>query len=302
MVNFILLLICLLLGLLFQRFEEFPKNAHLALNGFIIYVCLPALSLLHIPRIPLSAELLFPIGVAWIVFLLAVIIFILLKKWLQLSRATTGALILTAGLGNTSFIGFPVIEALFGAEGLKIALMVDQPGSFVVVSTLGILTASIFAEGETSLKRIVRKILFFPPFIAFLLALALRTFDYEHHANAAMVLEKLGSPITPLALVSVGMQLKWKFEQIRFRELFAGLFYKLLLAPAAIYLLYVGLLKGKGMMIQVSVMEAAMAPMITGAIVATNNNLNPRLANMMTGLGIPLSFLTLVMWYFIMSE
>jgi predicted permease len=38
-----------------------------------------------------------------------------------------GCLILTAGLGNTSF-GFPIIEALYGEEGLKTAILVDQPG------------------------------------------------------------------------------------------------------------------------------------------------------------------------------
>lgn len=301
MVNFLLLPICLILGLLFQRVQDFPKQAPQSLNSFIIYVCLPALSLLHIPRLTLNERLWFPIGVAWIIFILATILFLILKKILKLSRSTTGALILTAGLGNTSFVGFPVVEALYGSEGLKIALMVDQPGSFVVVSTLGILTASVFSEGDTSLRRIVRKILFFPPFLAFVLALLLRSIDYQHSPQTALILEKLGSPITPLALISIGMQLKWNFKSIRLQELGVGLTYKLLLAPAFIYLLYVVLLDGKGLNVEVSVMEAAMAPMITGAILATNNKLNPPLANMMTGLGIPLSFLTLMFWYFVMQ-
>jgi predicted permease len=56
----------------------------------------------------------------------------------------TGCLILTAGLGNTSFLGFPIIEALYGQEGMKTAILVDQPGTFVVLSTLGIIVATMY--------------------------------------------------------------------------------------------------------------------------------------------------------------
>jgi malate permease and related proteins len=40
-----------------------------------------------------------------------------------------------------------------------------------------------------------------------------------------------------------------------------------------------------------------MAPMITASIVAISYGLKPRLASMMVGFGIPLSFLTLAIWY-----
>jgi predicted permease len=53
----------------------------------------------------------------------------------------------------------------------------------------------------------------------------------------------------------------------------------------------------KDLAAKVSVMEAAMAPMITGAIVATKYELNPRLANVLVGVGIPFSFITLTVWY-----
>jgi predicted permease len=42
-----------------------------------------------------------------------------------------------------------------------------------------------------------------------------------------------------------------------------------------------------------------MAPMITASILATSHGLKPRLSSMMIGFGIPLSFVTLVFWYFV---
>jgi predicted permease len=114
MSNLILLLLCLLLGALFQRLNDFPKNAHLALNSFILYVSLPALSLLYIPQVRLGAEVLYPLGVAWVVFGGGALFIGLAGRWMRLAPPTVGALMLVAGLGNTSFVGLPVLEALYG--------------------------------------------------------------------------------------------------------------------------------------------------------------------------------------------
>jgi predicted permease len=46
----------------------------------------------------------------------------------------------------------------------------------------------------------------------------------------------------------------------------------------------------------VVVAEAAMAPMITGALLAMEHGLEPRLASAMVGLGVPLSLVTVPLW------
>jgi predicted permease len=63
--------------------------------------------------------------------------------------------------GNTSFLGFPIIEALYGQEGMKTAILVDQPGTFVVLSTLGIIVATMYSKGEPNSIQIFKKIIFF---------------------------------------------------------------------------------------------------------------------------------------------
>jgi hypothetical protein len=52
---------------------------------------------------------------------------------------------------------------------------------------------------------------------------------------------------------------------------------------AVIYLLYVVILKQNSEMIEVAIMESAMAPMITASILATTHGLKPRLSSMMIG-------------------
>ena len=66
-------------------------------------------------------------------------------------------------------------------------------------------------------------------------------------------------------------------------------------------LVYKIILGGKGIVVDISVMESAMAPMITGAILASSYGLKPKLSSMMVGIGIPLSFITLAFWYFILQ-
>jgi hypothetical protein len=299
--NIFLVFICLALGFGLQFLKSFPKNGYVALNHFVIYISLPALALYYIPKIEVSSALLYPIGVAWLGFALSFIFFYSLGNWLGWSKKLTGCLILTAGLSNTSFVGFPIIEALYGQEGLQTAIIVDQPGSFVVMATLGVTVASIFSKGDVQLKLIFKKILLFPPFIAFVLACFLNFTIVDFPLFLQSVFQKVGGTVSSIALVSVGLQLKIDKYSKHWNFLTLGLFFKLMLTPLFFLILYRFILKGDGLIVEVSIMESAMAPMITGAILASSYGLKPKLSSMMIGIGIPLSFLTLAFWYWILQ-
>ncbi len=295
MSNLILLLGCLLAGVLLRRVQGFPADAHRGLNAFIIYLSLPALTLLYIPRLELEWSLAYPIAMSWIVFLVGFAVFSLLGRALRFDRRTIGCLVLCCGLGNTSFVGFPLIQQFYGEEGLTYAILCDQPGAFLVLATLGIAAVGFFTSGRVDARQIGRRVLSFPPFLAFGLSLVIAPLGLPTWLEP--LLSALGAALTPLALVSVGLQLRLVRRDFPSLAFGTGLVYKLLLAPALIWLLYVGLAGQSGLAIQVSVLEAAMAPMITPAIIAMENDLNPLLASILVGLGIPISLLTVYGWY-----
>ncbi|WP_375585132.1 AEC family transporter [Cyclobacterium xiamenense] len=304
MSNILLVLSSILIGLLLQRIKEFPTEAPKALNAYLIYVVLPAVSLLYISRLELSPSLLLPISVAWIIFSLSWMLFGYLGKILGWKRNTIGCLIICGGLSNTGFVGYPIIEAIYGAEGLKIAVLVDQPGSFLVVSSLAIIVASLYGAEKMRKRDISKRMLVFPPFLFFLLALFLNIFRIEIRGLAQEILESFAATLTPIALIAVGLQIKIKLRDIKDNFLWYGLIHKLLLIPTIIFLVYYWLLQSEGeqnLIFKVSVMEAAMAPMITSSIIATNYNLRPKLASLLVGMGIPLSFLTLTGWYYLLE-
>ena len=299
--NIILLFLCLALGIGLRFVKSFPLNGHVVLNHFVIYISLPALALFYIPKIEITSKLLFPVGVAWLGFILSFLFFSGLGKWLGWSKKLIGCLVLTGGLSNTAFIGYPVIEALYGPEGLQIAIMTDQPGSFVVISTLGVATAAFYSKGATTAKTILSKIFFFPPFIAFTIACILNFAQTDFPEVFQKVFFKLGGTVTAIALVAVGLQLKIDRQSKHWNFLTLGLAFKLLLMPAFFILLYKIILDGEGIVADASIMQSAMAPMITASILASNYGLKPKLSTMMVGVGIPLSFLTLAFWYWILK-
>jgi malate permease and related proteins len=299
--NFILIFFFLALGLVLQHIKQFPTRIYKMLNKIVIYVCLPAITLYHIPKIKWSNELLFPIASGWISFLLAFLFFHFLGRRLGWSNKLIGCLILTAGLSNSSFLGYPIVEALFGKKGLETAILVDQPGTFVVVSTLGVFVAAFYSKGSPDTFSIVKKIVFFPPFITFVVACLMNIFQYDLNLNLQFGLLKIGSLVTPLALLSVGLQLTFDRKSEHWRFLRLGLFFRLIITPFIILILYVFILKQHSKAIKITIIEMAMAPMITGAILASTYGLKPKLSSMMIGFGIPISFLTLAIWYFLIG-
>ena len=300
MSNLILLFVCLIIGIVLKKSKIIPDNFHTSLNAFVINISLSAFSLYYISKIELNSSVIYPVLVVWIGIFAAILFFAGLGKIFGWKSSLIGALIMCAGFGNTSFVGIPLIQAMYGEEGLKTVMLVDQPG-FVALSTVGILVANFYSGSKDSLLKHLSKILKFPPFIAFVIALLVNVFSIEIPKDFDEVLMKLGATTVPLALVSVGSQMQWKkIEKKEGFHLFIGLLFKLVLLPLLILVIYKYIFHQSGDVIDICILEAAMAPMITAAIIASAHDLEPKFCNLMVAVGIPLSILTVGIWHLIL--
>ncbi|RYG54134.1 MAG: AEC family transporter [Chitinophagaceae bacterium] len=296
--SILLLFLCLAAGVGLKRVAAFPPNTHVILNQFVIWISLPALALFYIPKIKIDSSLLYPLGIAWIGFSLSFVFFTFIGNWLGFSRKLTGCLILMGGLGNTSFVGFPIIQALYGPEALKTAIIVDQPGSFMVMATLGLIVASTHSRGKGEVS-ILSRVLRFPPLQAFAVAIVLNIAGRDFPEIAQGALQKLGATVTPLALVATGYQLRIEKRSKHWGMLSLTLLFKLILTPLFFIMLYVWLFGASGFVVEVSIVESAMAPMITAGVLCHQFGLKPRLASAILGIGIPLSLVTIAIWYWL---
>ena len=301
MSNIILLLFCLTAGIGLRALKRVPENAHHAINAFVINISLPALALLQIPTIDLSDRLFLPISMPWLMFTVVASSMWLVCTRSGLSRNTTGALILTAGLANTSFMGVPMIEAFYGQSYMAIGLLIDQLGTYLVLSTLGLAIACYCSRGTASVSEIAGRIATFPPLLALLLAVALAAMRIEYPPMIESLLQRLASTLAPLALVSVGLQLRLGALSGKLSELGLGLGVKLIAAPLVLALLYLWLVGTSGDLTRVTLFESAMGPQIGAAIVATQYGLDPPLVTLMVGIGTLMAFLSLPAWWYLLQ-
>ena len=310
MLQLIFLFSFLSLGVLVSAFVlESSRVLKLArfLNRWVIRVALPSLVLQKIHALPsfslAKPEIFLPVSQPWIHFFLSAFVISIFARVWGWSRPTWGALVLTVGLGNTSFVGLPLLRAVLGSESLGTGVLLDQLGSFLILSTIGAPFAQMISgasRGSRSFWSVIQRPLRFPPFIALLLAIALKGVVFPEWSSA--LLGGLALTLGPVALVSVGLSLSWRAlgrPEIR-QPLVTGLILKLGFFPLVYWAIYTPWSAGfpgfPPLILKTILLEASMASMITAGIVAAENRLDPELAQLMVGLSIPISFITVPLW------
>jgi len=277
MATFILILCLMLLGYTFRKTQLFPKQTSDVLNLFVIYISLPAIILLEVPKIEFSSDVMVPIIIPWITTFLGALTILFFSKIFQLDKNTTGALLLVGILGNTSFLGIPVGSHYYGVQAIPYVMIYDQLGSFLLLSTYGAFVVAFYSDNshiKVNASHIILKILKFPPFIALMAAFFLR--GIEFNADLVNALNTLGNTLIPMALISVGFSLQLKLSRDEIKPFLIGLGTKLIIVPIYAFIL-VYFFGFEGLATDVSILESAMGPMITAGVVASMAGFAPKL-------------------------
>jgi len=299
MLNFILIIVYIFIGYFLQKSKLPISNLAGKLNKFVIFISLPAMILITIPSIKFSQEALIPVVIAWGVIVVSAILVLIISRVLGFSKEITGALMLVTVLTNSSFVGIPLVGGYFGDKALAYILIYDQFGTFLALATYGTFIGAYYAsESKVSFKIIALKVITFPPFVFLILALFLDATFIS--GTIEYILEILALTIVPFALIAVGLQLQFKLPKEDLKPFSISLVIKLIVAPL-IAIAIAKLFGWDGFIVNISILEAAMAPMITAAAMASMLGLAPRLSNAIVGYGIPLSFVTSYFVYVLVS-
>jgi len=300
MTNFIIIFVFFSLGLLVQRTWTLPQKMPFLLNQLVINIAIPAVILLKIPQLQLSTELIFPMFAAWIAVASAALFVQILGNKLRWSRPVIGALMMTAVLGNTSYLGFPMVSMFYGEKLLPYAIIFDQLGNFIALAIYGTLIISWYGDSEKKPEAItiIGRVFRFPPFIALIFSLFIpSTFITK---ELTILLTWCAAAMVPLTMFIVGLQFQLQLSAHYRKPLLYGLGIKMLLTPLVI--LFVALLFPVTVNIaKISVFEAAMPPMVTAGVMAIQANLAPKLASAMVGFGLFAAFALLPVIYWLNS-
>ena len=292
-------LVLLGIGVLAARLPSLPARTPEALDWLVLWLALPGLIIARVPDLDLEPSAVVPVAVAWGTLVLLALLILLLARILDWPRRTVGTLLLVVPLGNTSFLGIPAVEALLGPGHVPYALVYDQLGSFLALATWGTFVAARYGAGAMpTLAGTLRRIVTFPPFVALVVALILRTVDAP--AVVDDVAATLGAMLVPLTMVAVGMRLDIPREATTFGPLVSGLVLRLGLAPLAVFGAAL-LLDGSGAAWETSLLESSMPPMVTAGIVASAAGLDDKLSAALVGLGVIAAMVTAPFWAGVLS-
>lgn len=280
------------------------EPAHLVrwLNNFIIYISLPAIILSKVPFLNITAEVLVPVAFAWLWLLIGWFLVRAICRHQQWPRQLEGALVMLVVMGNTSYLGLPLIQAAFGNGALAYAIFYDQLGGFLMLSTVGLLLVALYApgenEGKPDLRRVLRNVVTFPPIITLVVALLV---PIEPLVSAlANELSLIGRLLLPAALFVLGIQFQARLLPEHRKPLVIGISLKMILAPvvATLYILVLG----SSYEVRVAtVFEAAMPCMITPGLLAMNAGIAPRFIAALLGYSTVFAFISLPIVYLLLS-
>lgn len=289
--NLVLVLGFILLGTIMKRSGHFPENSTSVLNTLVIYVSLPAIIILSISKLEINTQMLIPVVAHWFTIGIHILILLALYKWLKFSKSVLGALIVVTTMGNTAFLGIPLIEGFFGHGAVPYAVLYDQLGSGIAFIIMGAFVLPYFTgQKSKTLKEALVHLFTFPPFLALIAGFMFKIVPMPFVVENVFV--KLSATLIPCAMLGVGFDMKYKFDKASLKPLVIGLWVKLLIIPLIVLatVKFIGL---DGVSTQISVIQSGMPPMITAGALAINSNLEKGLATSLVGYGLIFSFITL---------
>lgn len=255
-------------GIALRRFGVLERDDSRVLNGVIIYAALPALIFTVVVKAPLSVELLRVVALAWAVTLLGLAVAWGLARLLRLPRAVAGGFIIAAAIGNTGYIGYPVVRALLGEQWLPPAIFYDVFGSVSVMLVFGIMIAARYGEHDEGPVNIFKEFITFPAVVAVLVALAFRLVPWPQAVWTTVTdwTGFAGTIAAPLIMVSLGVSLDFRAFRGASASLAGLTAIKLVLLPALVVAL-AGVF-GAGASVRMAALEAGMPTALLAFIVS----------------------------------
>ena len=280
-----------LLGWLVKTIRPVPVVVTAWADKYVLQVALPAVIIAKISKVTFDGDVVLPIAVAWSVMLIAIAAVLIASRILKWNRSITGALLLVAVLGNTSFLGLGMVESLLGADHLASAIAYDQVGTFVGLALWGSFVASTYGAGESGWRPVLKRLSRFGPFLALLASLVFRIIDLP--SDVYPILNGIGKTVAPVAMCALGLRFTLSVSHSVQVPALLGLISKMALLPGLVYVVSVLVGAPQDLAWSTSILQAAAPPMVTAGVVAVGAGLSAELVAFMVGVGTLVSFVSL---------
>lgn len=162
-----------------------------------------------------------------IVCILGIIISILAAKFVK--EENKGTFKFACSFSNAAYMGFPLIRALFGEEGIIYA------SNYVTVFNILLWTIGYsFFANKTSFKDLIKNLLSCPPIIVVVIGLIIYFFNIPISDVIVSPIESIGAMTTPISMIIIGITIAQSDIKSLFKngEIYFAIIVRLVIIPA----------------------------------------------------------------------
>lgn len=266
------------------------------INRLILDVTLPAFVFHALYRQHVTSDM---VHAAWLFGILQVLVMALLwipARLLKLPRAVIGTFLLTAVYGNTGFLGYPVVQAIFGkTEGAMAAAVVyDQFSMALPVYTVGVAVAMHYGSKHQTSWREMLSFFTTPTFLVLIGTLIINALRIPVPAFVTNSAQIVAGATVPLVLLSLGLMLEPAHLRANHYYLPMALILvtKMALFPYLMWLA-TGWMGVQGIARWVAVTQSAMPSAMVNAVITERYGCDHQLATLVIVVGTLLTILVL---------
>jgi len=251
------------------------------LNLFAYYISLPALIIISFWEIDFLSQKSWQI-IGWsfsgtILFSLIIFLFLTILK---INKKLEATILLGSTVGNTIYIGFPLIETGFGKEYLPAAALIGS--IFLIIPLLIIISlVQYWYCREDCFKRELISFLKNPLVLSVFagVLLSFLKFNYPLLINIKKAVSMLGATASPVALFALGGFLYGRFSKINVGWALTVSFLKLIMFPLIVVCGFLLIFKGAAVsnmpsVAQIVILLSSMPVAITTFVIAEKFNLS----------------------------
>ncbi|MBR3405023.1 MAG: AEC family transporter [Firmicutes bacterium] len=279
-------------GFLVKRIGIISDAGQKNINDLVIYVILPC----NILKAFLNGNTEGKLNAYFTVLLisLGIQVFCVLYGKLMFRKETEGrrkCLEYATICSNAGFLGNPIAEGLYGAEGLVIASIYLIPQRIMMWST----GLPVFS-GSHDWKKTVKKVVTHPCILACVLGIVFMLTGLKLPSGVNGIINALGSCNTAMSMLVIGMILeRLKLKEMWDKTVLIYSLHRLIIIPGLIFLACL-LLHIPPMIRSLCVLLAAMPAGATTSILAEKYQMEPEFATKLVIISTVLSLPTLFVW------
>lgn len=218
------------IGVIMDKTKIIDDNGKKLLSSILIKIAVPCLiisSYIGTSGDNVSSNITLSFLYSFIVLLIGIIISIVTARFVK--QDNRGTYKFACSFSNAAYMGFPLIRAMIGEEGIIYA------SSYVTVFNILLWTIgnSYFSNDKNSLKSLLKNLLTCPPIIAVIVGLIIYFFKIPVVDIIATPLDNVGSMTTPLSMIIIGITISKSDLKQLFKngEIYFGILIRLIIIP-----------------------------------------------------------------------